>query len=176
MYGPKGVGALFVRRGLRLQAQIHGGGHERGMRSGTLATHQLVGMGEAAQLAHTCLQADHAHAQTLRQTLLAALSDLNDWQVNGAQEDQQAPHILNLTFAGIDAEALLMAVPELALSTGSACNSATLDPSYVLTAIGLTRQQALASIRLSMGRYTQVQDVQTAGEQLKAAIQRLRGS
>ncbi|SEI57414.1 cysteine desulfurase [Allopseudospirillum japonicum] len=176
MYGPKGVGALFVRRGLRLQAQMHGGGHERGMRSGTLATHQLVGMGEAAQLAHTCYQEDHAHAYRLRQTLLEILSDLHDWQVNGADENHQAPHIVSLTFAGIDAEALLMAVPELALSTGSACNSATLDPSYVLTAIGLTRQQALASIRLSMGRYTKVQEIQIAGEQLKAAVKRLRGS
>ncbi len=174
-YGPKGVGALYVRRKprIRLEAQMHGGGHERGMRSGTLATHQIVGMGEAFALAGTEREADQARITALRDRLLAGLADLGGIHRNTAVE-VAVPNILNLAFEGVDGESLLMALRDVALSTGSACNSASVEPSYVLKGIGLPRPLALASLRFSFGRFSTEADIDTAIAALRHALTGLR--
>ncbi|AQZ94704.1 IscS subfamily cysteine desulfurase [Halopseudomonas phragmitis] len=174
-YGPKGVGALFVRRGLplRLEAQIHGGGHERGMRSGTLPTHQLVGMGEAFALAGQLMDEECTRISTLHDRLLAGLAGLEGVSLNGSAE-RRVPHNLNLGFAGVDGELLLLALKDLALSTGSACTSASVEPSYVLRGIGVSDQLAHSSLRLSLGRFTSEQEVDRAAEMLCEVVTRLR--
>jgi len=176
-YGPKGIGALFVRRGLplRLEAQIHGGGHERGMRSGTLATHQIVGMGEAFALAGSLMLAEVQRISALRDALMAGLAELDGVTLNGSA-DARVPHNLNLAFAGVDGELLLLALKDLALSSGSACTSAAVEPSYVLRAIGLSDELAHSSIRLSLGRFSSEQDVARAAEVICLVVNRLRNS
>lgn len=173
-YGPKGVGALYVRRepAVHLEALIHGGGHERGMRSGTLATHQLVGMGEAARLALENLHQDAEHVTQCRAAFLEQLSP-EDYQYTAENSDNW-PGIVNLAFPGVEAETLILALPELAVSTGSACNSATLDPSYVLTALGLPRALALSSVRFSFGRYLTLEQARQAGHLVNQALKRLK--
>ncbi|WP_285276020.1 IscS subfamily cysteine desulfurase [Halopseudomonas bauzanensis] len=176
-YGPKGVGALYVRRSpdVRIEALIHGGGHERGMRSGTLAPHQLVGMGEAFALAGAQMKAENARIAALRDQLLEGLKELDGVTLNGSA-DQRVPHNLNLAFAGVDGELLLLALRDLALSTGSACTSASVEPSYVLRAIGLPDELAHSSIRLSLGRFSTEEDVRHAAQVLCKAVSRLRQS
>ncbi|MBD3896617.1 aminotransferase class V-fold PLP-dependent enzyme [Halomonas sp. ML-15] len=175
LYGPKGIGALYVRRSpdIRLEALIHGGGHERGMRSGTLATHQIVGMGEAFALAADEGEADQRHIHALQQQFLAGLADLDGIHRN-TDISVAVPNILNLAFDGVDGESLLMALRHLAISTGSACNSASVEPSYVLKGIGVPRARALASLRFSFGRFTQQDDIETAIHELRHAITALR--
>ena len=174
-YGPKGVGALYVRRSpdVRIEALIHGGGHERGMRSGTLAPHQLVGMGEAFVIAGAQMAAETQRIAALHAQLLEGLASLDGVSLNGSAE-HRVPHNLNLAFSGVDGELLLLALRDLALSTGSACTSASVEPSYVLRAIGLPDNLAHSSIRLSLGRYTTEEDVQHAAEILCKAVTRLR--
>ena len=174
-YGPKGIGALFVRRALtpKPQAQMHGGGHERGLRSGTLATHQIVGMGEAFELAGKLMKDEGARIAALHDALLKGLAGLDGVSLNGSAE-QRVPHNLNLAFAGVDGELLLLALKDLALSTGSACTSAAVEPSYVLRGIGLSDELAHSSIRLSLGRFTSEQDVQRAAEIICQVVTRLR--
>ena len=174
-YGPKGVGALYVRRSpdVRIEALIHGGGHERGMRSGTLAPHQLVGMGEAFAQAGAQMKAENERIAALRAQLLEGLKELDGVTLNGSA-DQRVPHNLNLAFAGVDGELLLLALRDLALSTGSACTSASVEPSYVLRAIGLPDELAHSSIRLSLGRFTTEEDIRHAAEVLCKAVSRLR--
>ncbi|MFP5439952.1 MAG: IscS subfamily cysteine desulfurase [Gammaproteobacteria bacterium] len=175
IYGPKGVGALYVRRDPRVQlaAQIHGGGHERGLRSGTLATHQLAGMGEAFAIAQAEMAADNARIAALRDRFLAGVQALGNVQLNGSAT-QRVPHILNLAFDGLDGEVLLNALKGIAVSTGSACNSATVEPSYVLTGIGLPRSRAESSLRFSFGRYTTGDDIDRALALLRDVVLRLR--
>ena len=175
-YGPKGVGALYVRRRSRCQlaAQIHGGGHERGMRSGTLATHQIVGFGEACALAQDSLRDELERLTVLRDGFLTSVLALDGVYLNGA--DKGWPGIVNLSFDGVDGETLLMAIKDLAVSTGSACASASLEPSYVLRAIGRSESLALSSLRFSFGRYTRAEDLSSAAEQVCAAVQRLRAA
>ncbi|WP_136247988.1 aminotransferase class V-fold PLP-dependent enzyme [Halomonas borealis] len=174
-YGPKGVGALYVKRDpdLRLAALIHGGGHERGMRSGTLPTHQIAGMGEAFALATAEGEQDQARIQALRDRFLAGLDDLEGVHHN-TTIDQAVPNILNLAFEGVDGESLLMALRNIALSTGSACNSASVEPSYVLKGIGVPRRLALASLRFSFGRFTTDADIDRTLEALRHALLGLR--
>jgi len=172
-YGPKGMGALYVKRGVKIAEQIHGGGHERGMRSGTLATHQIVGMGEAAQIAQQNIQQEEARLSALKKTLLTGLTALQGITPNGS--DQGVANILNISFANVDGESLLLSLPTLAVSSGSACNSATMAPSYVLKAIGLDDGLAHASIRFSLGRYTTEQDINQVVENVTIAVNRLRG-
>ena len=176
-YGPKGVGALYVRRSpdVRIEALIHGGGHERGMRSGTLAPHQLVGMGEAFALAGAQMKAENERIAALRAQLLEGLKELDGVTLNGSA-DQRVSHNLNLAFAGVDGELLLLALRDLALSTGSACTSASVEPSYVLRAIGLPDELAHSSIRLSLGRFSTEEDVRHAAQVLCKAVSRLRQS
>src|SRR5690554_3663883 len=168
-------GALYVKRhpDIRLEALIHGGGHERGMRSGTLPTHQIVGMGEAFALAGAESEADQARITALRDRLLAGLADLGGIYRNTAVE-VSVPNILNLAFEGVDGESLLMALRDVALSTGSACNSASVEPSYVLKGIGLPRALALASLRFSFGRFTTEADIDMALAALRHALTGLR--
>lgn len=175
VYGPKGVGTLYVRRDpeLKVAAQIHGGGHERGMRSGTLPTHQIVGMAEAMVLAHERIAQDKAHITVLREKLWQGISVLPDVSINGDPEGY--PGIINLCFPGVDGEALLMAIKEVAVSTGSACNSASVDPSYVLSGIGLPRDKALSSLRFSLGRFTTESEVEQAIDVVVKAVTALRG-
>jgi cysteine desulfurase len=175
MYGPKGVGVLYVRRQprVRLQAQMHGGDHERGMRSGTLPTHQVVGMGEAARLAAASMQEEAERLTALRERFWEGVSDLGGIQVNGHRQ-QRLPGALNVAVAGVDGEALLMSLKDLALSTGSACTSASLEPSYVLRAIGLPDELAHSSLRFSFGRFTSPEDVDLAVQQLRHAVTSLR--
>jgi cysteine desulfurase len=175
IYGPKGVGALYVCRSPRvlIEAQIHGGGHERGMRSGTLATHQLVAMGEAFRLAAQRLQEDTARLRSLRTQLLVGLSGLEGISLNGHPE-QNVPGIINLAFAGVDGESLLLSLRELAVSSGSACTSASMEPSYVLRALGLANELAQSSLRISLGRYTSVADIETAISCVHRAVTTLR--
>ncbi len=174
-YGPKGVGALFVRRKprVRLEAQIHGGGHERGMRSGTLPTHQIVGMGEAFRLAKLELEQDHNHALTMRNRLLDGVKDLEEVHVNGSLE-QRVPHNLNISFAFVEGESLIMSLKDLAVSSGSACTSASLEPSYVLRALGLNDELAHSSLRFSFGRFTTEAEIDHAIVQLHQAVDKLR--
>ncbi|KAA0695015.1 IscS subfamily cysteine desulfurase [Halopseudomonas laoshanensis] len=174
-YGPKGIGALFVRRDpqLKLEALIHGGGHERGMRSGTLATHQIVGMGESFALAAQLMEADNQRIAQLRDRLLAGLAELPDVSLNGSAE-QRVPHNLNLAFAGVDGELLLLALKDLALSSGSACNSASVEPSFVLRAMGVPDPLAHSSLRLSLGRFSTQDDIDQAATMLCQVVTRLR--
>lgn len=173
-YGPKGVGALYVRRAIqdKLMPLIHGGGHERGMRSGTLATHQLVGMGVAAQLAMEALDSEPGEIAALRDKLWAGISDLPGISRNGSSEFLSPAH-LNLCFSGVDGETLLLSLRELAVSSGSACTSASVDPSYVLKAMGVSDNDALSSIRFSFGRYTSGQDIERAIEHIRTIYKRL---
>jgi len=177
LYGPKGMGALYVRRQprVRLEAQMHGGEHERGMRSGTLATHQIVGMGEAARIAADCLREEGERLTSLRQRFWAALEDLGDLHING-DPVQRLPGAINISVGGVEGEALLMSLKDLALSTGSACTSASLEPSYVLRAIGLPDALAHSSLRISFGRFTRDEDVDVAIAQLRHAIESLRAA
>ncbi|PMR67919.1 aminotransferase class V-fold PLP-dependent enzyme [Halomonas heilongjiangensis] len=174
-YGPKGVGALYVRRSpdIRLEALIHGGGHERGMRSGTLATHQAVGMGEAFALAAAEGEADQQRITTLRDRLLDGLAGFDGVHCN-TDVAVSVPNILNLAFEGVDGESLLMALRDIALSTGSACNSASVEPSYVLKGIGVPRSLALASLRFSFGRFTTEADIDRTLLALTHALEGLR--
>ena len=174
-YGPKGIGALFVRRDpqLKLEALIHGGGHERGMRSGTLATHQIVGMGECFALAGKEQEEDNLRISQLRDQLLRGLESLPDVTLNGCAQ-QRVPHNLNLAFAGVDGELLLLALKDLALSSGSACNSASVEPSFVLRAIGTPDALAHASLRVSLGRFSRAEEVDQAAQILCQVVARLR--
>ncbi|RAW07575.1 IscS subfamily cysteine desulfurase [Halomonas elongata] len=174
-YGPKGIGALYVKRDpdIRVEPLIHGGGHERGMRSGTLPTHQIAGMGEAFSIAGREGEADQARIQALRDRLLAGLDDLDGIQLNGTGE-VSVPNILNLAFTGVDGESLLMALRNIAVSTGSACNSASVEPSYVLKEIGVPRPLALASLRFSLGRFTTEDDIDRTIDTLRHALTGLR--
>lgn len=173
LYGPKGVGALYIRLGTQVAPLIHGGGHERGHRSGTLPTHQIAGMGEAFAIAAERFDEDNAHNRTLRDRLLRGLAPIAGLQINGSRQNG-APHIVNMAFDGVDGDALLMSLQELSLSTGSACNSASVDPSYVLTGLGLPRERALSSLRFSFGRFTTEDDIDSAVHALTQAVHTLR--
>jgi len=175
VYGPKGVGALFVRRDPRAQlaAQIHGGGHERGLRSGTLPTHQLVGMGQAFRLAKTQLPEESGRLRGLRDQLMAGLAQVPGWQLHG-QATGGVPGIVNLGFAGVDGESLLLALRQIAVSSGSACMSATLEPSYVLKAMGVDDDMAQSALRISFGRFSTREDIKTALESLVRTLAHLR--
>jgi cysteine desulfurase len=174
-YGPKGIGALYVRRKprVRLEAQMHGGGHERGMRSGTLATFLIVGMGEAFRLARLEMKEENERILALRDRLLKGLSDLPEIYVNGDLA-QRVPHNLNISFAYVEGESLMMAVKDIAVSSGSACTSASLEPSYVLRALGLTDELAHSSIRFSIGRFTTAEEIDFTVDLLHKQIGRLR--
>jgi cysteine desulfurase len=176
MYGPKGVGALYVRRQPRVQVvpQMHGGGHERGMRSGTLPTHQIVGMGEAARVAAEDMIADETHIGALRQVFWGKLQALEGLHLNGDSE-RRLPGVLNIGIEGVDGEVLLMALKDLAVSTGSACNSASVEASYVLRRLGLPDALAHSSLRFTLGRFTTLEEVEYAADQLLTAVARLRG-
>ncbi len=174
-YGPKGIGALYVRRKprIRIESQMHGGGHERGFRSGTLATHQIVGMGESFKLAQAEMATDNERIRMLRDRMWAGMSSMEDVYLNG-DFDQRVPHNLNISFNYVEGESLIMAVKELAVSSGSACTSASLEPSYVLRALGRNDELAHSSIRFTIGRFTTEQDVDFAVELLKARVDKLR--
>ena len=176
-YGPKGVGALYVRRKprVRLEAQIHGGGHERGMRSGTLPTHQIVGMGEAARLARAEMQAEAGRIAALRDRLWASIADLGGVGQNG-DPARRVAGALNVRFAGVEGESMIMAMKDIAVSSGSACTSASLEPSHVLRAIGLGDELAHASLRFSLGRFSTAEEVALAADAIRRAVTRLRGS
>jgi len=173
-YGPKGIGILYVKRGVKIAAQIHGGGHERGMRSGTLATHQIVGLGEAAHMAQQLLPQEEARLRALREQLWTGLQDIEGVTLNGSAQNS-VPGILNISFTGVDGESLLLSLADLAVSSGSACNSATMAPSYVLKAIGLNDELAHASIRFSMGRFSTIEELNQAVGSVNTAVKRLRG-
>lgn len=175
MYGPKGIGALYVRRKprVRLEAQMHGGGHERGMRSGTLATHQIVGMGEAAQVAREGMADETLRLQALRGRFWDAISDIEEVHING-DEVHRLPGVLNVSIAFVEGESLIMSLKDLAVSSGSACTSASLEPSYVLRALGLNDELAHSSLRFSFGRFSTEADVDAAVAQLRTAVEKLR--
>ncbi|WP_127254469.1 IscS subfamily cysteine desulfurase [Neisseria meningitidis] len=175
VYGPKGIGALYVRRKprVRLEAQMHGGGHERGFRSGTLPTHQIVGMGEAFRIAKEELEQDMAHYRKLRDIFLKGIEGIEEVYVNGDLE-HRAPNNLNVSFNFVEGESLIMAVKELAVSSGSACTSASLEPSYVLRALGRNDELAHSSLRITFGRMTTEEEVQFAAELIKSKIGKLR--
>ena len=175
LYGPKGIGALYVRRKprVRIEAQMHGGGHERGMRSGTLPTHQIVGLGEACRVAREQMAADHERITTLRTRLWNAFSDMEAVHLNGSPE-HHLPGIINISFAYVEGESLMMAIRDLAVSSGSACTSASLEPSYVLRARGLNDEMAHSSIRFSIGRFTTEQEVDQAVASTRLAVGKLR--
>ncbi|TGN41796.1 IscS subfamily cysteine desulfurase [Marinobacter confluentis] len=175
VYGPKGIGALYVRRApeVRVAAQIHGGGHERGMRSGTLPTHQIVGMGKAFDMAAGKLEEEQGHLENLRAQLVEGLSQLEGVSVNGSP-DHRVPGIINLSFDGVDAESLMLGLHDLAVSSGSACSSATVEPSFVLRGIGLSDRQAHQALRFSMGRFTTSEEVEFAASRIVEVVTRLR--
>ncbi|WP_027475044.1 IscS subfamily cysteine desulfurase [Curvibacter gracilis] len=175
IYGPKGIGALYVRRKprIRIDAQMHGGGHERGMRSGTLPTHQIVGMGEAFWLARENMAADNARIEALRERLWAGLSKMDSVVLNGHPQ-QRAPQYLNVSFNYVEGESLLMGVKNLAVSSGSACTSASLEPSYVLRAMGRSDELAHSSVRFSLGRFTTEAEIDFAIAQVTEVVERLR--
>lgn len=175
VYGPKGIGALFVRRKprVRIEPQIHGGGHERGMRSGTLATHQIVGMGEAYRIAKEEMQEENARILALRNRLLDGLKDIEEVYVNGDLDHRIAGN-LNISFNFVEGESLMMALRNLAVSSGSACTSASLEPSYVLRALGLTDELAHSSLRMTLGRFTKEEEVDYAVEKIHEAVAKLR--
>jgi cysteine desulfurase len=174
-YGPKGIGALYVRRKprVRLEAQMHGGGHEKGFRSGTLATHQIVGMGEAFRIARLEMAAENERIRMLRDRLLAGLQGMEEIYVNGDLE-QRVPHNLNVSFNFVEGESLIMGMKELAVSSGSACTSASLEPSYVLRALGRNDELAHSSIRFTLGRFTTREDIDFAVRLIKERIGKLR--
>ena len=174
-YGPKGIGALYVRRKprIRIEAQMHGGGHERGMRSGTLATHQIVGMGEAFRLAREEMVEENTRIRRLRDKLLHGLQSMEEVYVNG-DLDHRVPHNLNISFNYVEGESLIMAVKGIAVSSGSACTSASLEPSYVLRALGRSDELAHSSIRFSIGRFTTEADVDYTINLMKSKIDKLR--
>jgi cysteine desulfurase len=175
VYGPKGIGALYVRRRPRvhLAPLIHGGGHERGLRSGTLPTHQIVGMGAAYQLAGELMASENARIRALRDRLLAGIADVDEVYLNG-DLDARVPHNLNLSFNFVEGESLMMALHELAISSGSACTSASLEPSHVLRAIGRSDELAHSSLRITFGRYTTAADVDRAVALLRDKVGKLR--
>ena len=175
IYGPKGVGALYVRRKprVRLEAQIHGGGHERGMRSGTLATHQLVGMGEAFRIAREEMHAESERIMALRQRLWDGFKNMEEVYISGDM-NHRIPGIINMSFNYVEGESLIMSLPDLALSSGSACTSASLEPSYVLRALGMNDELAHSSLRFSIGRFTTEEDVDQAIASLRTAVEKLR--
>lgn len=175
IYGPKGVGALYVRRKprVRIEAQMHGGGHERGMRSGTLATHQLVGMGEAFRIAKEEMVTENDRLLMLRNRMYEGLKDIEEHYVNGDLERRVAG-ILNISFNYVEGESLMMSLKDLAMSSGSACTSASLEPSYVLRALGRSDELAHSSLRLSVGRFTTVEEVDHAVKRIHAAVDKLR--
>ncbi|RUM53428.1 MAG: IscS subfamily cysteine desulfurase [Marinomonas sp.] len=175
-YGPKGIGALYVRRSpkVKLEAQMHGGGHERGMRSGTLATHQIVGMGEAFAIAKADMQLDCERIAVLREKLWRGLSEMSGVHLNGDSTNRVAG-VINVGFDGVEGEVLLMSLADVALSSGSACTSASLEPSYVLRAIGLSDELAHASLRMSVGRFTTEEEIDFVIETVKNAVTQLRG-
>ena len=175
IYGPKGSGARYVRRKprVRLEAQMHGGGHERGMRSGTLATHQIVGMGEAFRLAREEMAAETPRIRALRDRLFAGIQQIDAICVNGDME-QRVAHNLNVSFAYVEGESLMMAIKDIAVSSGSACTSASLEPSYVLRALGRDDELAHSSIRFTLGRFTTEEEIDYAVQLLKARVGKLR--
>jgi len=175
VYGPKGVGALYVRRKprVRLEAQIHGGGHERGMRSGTLATHQLVGMGEAFRIAREEMATENARMRQLRDRLWDGVKDMEEIYLNG-DLDQRIPGNLNISFNFVEGESLIMSLKDIAVSSGSACTSASLEPSYVLRAIGRNDELAHSSIRFTMGRFSTEEEVDFTIEKVREAVEKLR--
>jgi cysteine desulfurase len=175
MYGPKGIGALYVRRKprVRIEAQIHGGGHERGFRSGTLATHQIVGFGEAARLAKAEMATEGARIRALRDRLLKGMKGIEEAYVNGDLE-LRIPHNLNVSFNFVEGESLIMAVKDLAVSSGSACTSASLEPSYVLRALGRSDELAHSSIRFTLGRFTTEEEIDFAVDLIKRKVAKLR--
>ncbi|MDH1380848.1 IscS subfamily cysteine desulfurase [Comamonas aquatica] len=174
-YGPKGIGALYVRRKprVRLEAQMHGGGHERGMRSGTLPTHQIVGMGEAFRIAKEEMQQDFDHAKRLQQRLLEGLKDIEQVFVNGDME-HRVPHNLNISFNYVEGESLIMGIKGLAVSSGSACTSASLEPSYVLRALGRSDELAHSSLRMTIGRFTTEEEIDYAVATIRKNVEKLR--
>jgi len=175
IYGPKGIGALYVRRKprVRIEPQMHGGGHERGMRSGTLPAHQIVGMGEAYRIAKLEMQEENKRILKLRNRLLDGLKDIEEVYVNGDLEHRVAGN-LNVSFNFVEGESLMMALRDLALSSGSACTSASLEPSYVLRALGLNDELAHSSLRISIGRFTTEEDIDHALEKIHDAVAKLR--
>ncbi|MFM8883019.1 MAG: IscS subfamily cysteine desulfurase [Betaproteobacteria bacterium] len=174
-YGPKGVGALYVQRKprIRLEAQIHGGGHERGMRSGTLPTHQIVGMGEAFRLARLEMPLENDRIRMLRDRLRRGISALEEVYLNGHM-DRRVPHNLNVSFNYVEGESLIMAIKDIAVSSGSACTSASLEPSYVLRALGRSDELAHSSIRFSVGRFTNEEEVDFAVQTIQSKVAKLR--
>jgi cysteine desulfurase len=174
-YGPKGIGALYVRRKprIRLEPQMHGGGHERGLRSGTLPTHQIVGMGEAFRIAKEEMQKDLEHARRLQQRLLDGLKDVEQVFVNGNLE-HRVPHNLNMSFNFVEGESLIMGIKGLAVSSGSACTSASLEPSYVLRALGRSDELAHSSLRMTIGRFTTEEEIDYAVATIKQNVAKLR--
>lgn len=175
LYGPKGVGALYVRRAphVRIEAQIHGGGHERGMRSGTLATHQVAGMGEACRIAGDTMAEENRRIRLLRHRLWEGIRELDDVHWNG-RDVERLPGHLNVAFGGVEGETLMTALSDIAVSSGSACTSATLEPSHVLRAMGVPDDLAHASVRFSVGRFSTEEDIDRAIEVVTSAVQRLR--
>jgi cysteine desulfurase len=175
IYGPKGIGALYVRRKprVRIEAQIHGGGHERGFRSGTLATHQIVGFGEAARLAKAEMATENERIRALRDRLLKGIQGIEEAYVNGDLE-HRIPHNLNVSFNFVEGESLIMAVKDLAVSSGSACTSASLEPSYVLRALGRSDELAHSSIRFTLGRFTTEEEIDFAVDLIKRKVAKLR--
>jgi cysteine desulfurase len=175
IYGPKGIGALYVRRKprVRLEAQMHGGGHERGMRSGTLATHQIVGMGEAFRIAGEEMASENERVLGLRKRLWEGIQDIEEIYLNGDEEQRVAGN-LNVSFAYVEGESLIMALKDLAVSSGSACTSASLEPSYVLRALGREDELAHSSLRFSLGRFTTIEEVDFAIEKIRREVGRLR--
>ncbi len=174
-YGPKGVGALFVRRKprIRLEAQMHGGGHERGMRSGTLPTHQIVGMGEAYRIAKAEMESDNIRIRALHERMLAGLKDVEQVFING-HETKRVPHNLNMSFNYVEGESLIMGIKGLAVSSGSACTSASLEPSYVLRALGRSDELAHSSLRMTIGRWTTEAEIDYAVDTIKKNVAKLR--
>jgi len=174
-YGPKGIGALFVRRKprVRIEAQMHGGGHERGMRSGTLPTHQIVGMGEAYRIAKEEMGAENVRIRALHDRMLAGLKDVEQVFINGHLE-QRVPHNLNMSFNYVEGESLIMGIKGLAVSSGSACTSASLEPSYVLRALGRSDELAHSSLRMTIGRWTTEEEIDYAVETIKLNVAKLR--
>ena len=175
MYGPKGIGALYIRRKprVRIEAQIHGGGHERGFRSGTLATHQIVGMGEAARIARAEMATDNERIRMLRDRLWKALAGMEAVVLNG-DLDRRIPGNLNVSFNYVEGESLIMAIKDIAVSSGSACTSASLEPSYVLRALGRSDELAHSSIRFTLGKFTTREEVDFAANLVKAKVAKLR--
>ena len=174
-YGPKGIGALYVRRKprIRIEAQMHGGGHERGMRSGTLPTHQIVGMGEAYRIAKEEMHAENARIRALHDRMVAGLKDVEEVFING-HETQRVPHNLNMSFNYVEGESLIMGIKGLAVSSGSACTSASLEPSYVLRALGRSDELAHSSLRMTIGRWTTEEEIDYAIQTIKENVAKLR--